>query len=86
MRKRWCDKVLFDNFPKPPYLMEIMIWEKNYTRRDLDNQATSLQDALVKAGIIPDDDFRTVAELNVKFMGIDKYDPHASIRLSTLAG
>lgn len=78
------NKVLFEHFPEPPYLIEVLIWEKDRTRRDLDNQATSLLDALVKSGIIPDDDWKMVPEINAKFMGIDKYDPHASIRISHL--
>ncbi len=76
------NKVLFEHFPEPPYSVEIYIWEKNWTRRDLDNQATSLLDAIVKAGIIPDDSFKEVPELHVEFMGVDKFDPHAAIRLS----
>ena len=61
------------------YVVRIQIWEKDRTRRDLDNQATSILDALVLAGIIPDDSVSCVVKLSVAYMGIDKYDPHADI-------
>ena len=61
------------------YDVRIKIWEKDRTRRDLDNQATSILDALVLAGIIPDDSVSCVVKLSVAYMGIDKYDPHADI-------
>jgi len=61
------------------YVVRIKIWEKDRTRRDLDNQATSILDALVLAGIIPDDSVSCVVKLSVAYMGIDKYDPHADI-------
>lgn len=64
-----------------PLKVSISIWEKDRTRRDLDNQATSILDALVEAGVIADDSVKVVQELNVRMMGIDKFDPHATVEI-----
>ena len=40
------------------YEVSIFIWTKDRTRRDLDNQATSILDALVAAKVIPDDSMK----------------------------
>ncbi|MBQ2672607.1 RusA family crossover junction endodeoxyribonuclease [Candidatus Saccharibacteria bacterium] len=64
-----------------PLKVSVFIWEKDRTRRDLDNQATSILDALVEAGVIADDSVKVVQELNVRMMGIDKFDPHALVEI-----
>lgn len=61
------------------YGISILIWTKDHTRRDLDNQATSILDALVAAGVIPDDSMKYVISLQVEFMGVDKNDPRAEV-------
>lgn len=61
------------------YDVTIYIWAKDRTRRDLDNQATSILDALVAAGVIPDDSTKYVTSLCVEFMGVDKNDPGARV-------
>lgn len=61
------------------YDVAIYIWAKDRTRRDLDNQATSILDALVAAGVIPDDSMKYVTSLCVEFMGVDKNDPRAEV-------
>ena len=60
-------------------MIAIRIYEPNFQRRDIDNQATSILDALVKAEVIVDDSFKCVEELNVKFGGVDLGDPRAVI-------
>lgn len=60
-------------------MIDIKLYEPNFQRRDLDNQATSILDALVKAEVIVDDSFKCVEELNVKFGGVDREDPRAVI-------
>ena len=61
------------------YKVTIYIWAKDHVRRDLDNQATSILDALVAAGVIPDDSMKYVISLQVEFMGVDKNDPRAEV-------
>jgi Holliday junction resolvase RusA-like endonuclease len=59
-------------------------WFKDKKRRDPDNYAASakmLQDGLVKAGILPDDNFNHVPELTIKQGGISK-QPYILIHLT----
>ncbi len=64
---------------KAAYYVEIYITEPDKRRRDLDNQATAVLDALVQAGVLPDDDNKHVQSLHVELRGYDKYDPNARI-------
>ncbi len=65
--------------------IEIQIWNKDRRRRDLDNQATAILDALVNAGIIPDDGVDFVSRIAVEYKGLDKEDPRAIIKIKELA-
>ena len=67
------------------FSIEIKVWNKDRRRRDLDNQATAILDALVLAGVIPDDGVDFVPRLKVEFMGIDREDPRAVIRIEEIA-
>lgn len=69
---------------KKAYRVFIRIAEPDKRRRDLDNQATAVLDALVCAGVLPDDDNKHVQDLHVDILGYDKYDPHATIIISEL--
>lgn len=61
--------------------IRIQIYEPNRQKRDLDNQATSILDALVKADVIVSDSFKCVEEVNVKYAGVDTDDPRAEIAI-----
>lgn len=61
------------------YRVVIGIVEPDKRRRDLDNQATAILDALVLAGILPDDDNKHLQDLHIFTLGYDKHDPHARI-------
>lgn len=63
------------------YVVNIEIYAPNAVRRDLDNQATSIFDALVRAGILADDCFKFLRAFSVKFAGIDKFNPRAVIQI-----
>lgn len=62
-----------------PCKIDIVIYEPNYTRRDLDNQATSILDALKISEIIEDDDYKHIDSMSVRYGGVDKKNPRAEI-------
>lgn len=62
--------------------VEIVIYEPNLQRRDLDNQATSILDALTRSEVIKDDSIKCVKELNVRLGGIDRENPKAIITIT----
>lgn len=63
------------------YEVTMGIWQPDHRRRDLDNQATAILDALVKAEVLPDDDAEHVQDLHVVAMGVDKSDPRVFIEI-----
>lgn len=66
------------------FKVEIKVWNKDYRRRDLDNQATAILDALTNAQIIPDDSVDFVPRLNVEFRGIDRENPRAEVKITEI--
>ena len=61
------------------YSIRMIIYNETNRRRDLDNQATSILDALTKSGAIVDDCARFVRRILVEYGGIDKDDPRAEV-------
>ena len=57
----------------------VEIWNKDARKHDLDNQLSTILDALVKAQVIPDDSQTTVQKVTCEYMGVDKDDPRAEI-------
>lgn len=59
------------------------LYPKSKRRMDLTNSLSAIQkfadDALVELGVIPDDDYKTVARVEYEFGGIDKEDPRAEL-------
>lgn len=58
--------------PQGKYSVSMYFWRENNVRRDLDNMATSVLDALVLAGALEDDNVNSVHELHIYDMGVDK--------------
>ncbi len=62
-----------------PCSVAVTIYEPDAHRRDLDNQLTSILDALVRAGVITDDSNANVYGVSVRYGGIDRENPRADI-------
>jgi|GEM_PF-1189288 len=63
--------------------LEVIVefYNKDAHRRDIDNQLTSVMDALVKGGVIPDDSQAHVVQEVVRFAGVDSVDPRAEVTI-----
>lgn len=57
----------------------VEVWNKDKRKHDLDNQVSTILDALVKAKILPDDSQETVWKIQATYKGVDKDDPRALI-------
>ena len=63
------------------YFVKFDLYAGNNIRRDLDNQATTLFDALVKAGALADDSRNFIEGFAVYDKGVDKKNPRAEIAI-----
>ena len=63
--------------------LSIMFYVKDNRRRDLDNMLTTIQDALVKSGMLEDDSWKY---LRIGFVDaeLDKDNPRAEITLKSI--
>ena len=67
--------------PQGKYSVSMYFWRENNVRRDLDNMATSVLDALVLAGALEDDNINSVHELHIYDMGVDKANVGVRVHL-----
>lgn len=67
--------------PQGKYSVSMYFWRKNNVRKDLDNMATSVMDALVLAGALEDDNINNVGELHIYDMGVDKDKEGVSVHI-----
>lgn len=67
------------------YEIDITITQPNMVRRDLDNQASTIMDALTKAGAIADDCWQFVRKITVQAGGVSK-TPGADITITINQG
>ena len=75
---RWqIDEDVFDC----PVEVRLKVWLKDRRRRDGDNQYTMVQDALVEAGLLEDDDYKHIPKHSVELMGYDKEDPRIEVEI-----
>lgn len=82
MSTEFCEQVLKHHWkPSGRYAVDMYFTRKDNTRRDLDNMATSVLDALVLAGALPDDNIKYVSELHIYDMGVDKEHAGVSVHL-----
>lgn len=63
--------------------LSIMFYVKDNRRRDLDNMLTTIQDALVKAGILIDDSWKNL-KIGAVDAKLDKDNPRAEITIKSV--
>lgn len=77
--KTHTDRLIEANAKGTTYGIKMTIYNETARRRDLDNQATSILDALTKSGAIVDDCAKYVRKLVIEYGGIDRLNPRAEI-------
>lgn len=64
-----------------PIAVNVVFYFKQDNRRDLDNAAGGVMDALTQSGIIPDDSVKYISCITLQFGGVDKNNPRTEIYL-----
>ena len=64
-----------------PITLRLVFYNKDNIRRDLDNQLSTVLDAMRHAGVIAEDDNKHINKLLVEYGGLDKANPHCEIIL-----
>lgn len=67
-----------------PISIAVVFYYDSNRRRDLDNGLSSIMDALVDAGIIEDDNYKFVDNIDVSYGGYDKINPRCEIYIDEL--
>lgn len=79
--KTHTERLIEANANETTYGIKMTIYNETNRRRDLDNQATSILDALTKSGAIVDDCAKYVRKLVIEYGGIDRKNPRAEIMI-----
>lgn len=66
-----------------PVKMEIVIYNPDLRKRDLDNQLCSINDA-IKGILFEEDDGKVLQDIHIRWGGVDKENPRAEITISPL--
>lgn len=75
------EQVLDANRKNTRYAIAFEIWRGNNIRRDLDNQITTLLDALTESFAIVDDSYKYLKQITAIDRGVDKENPRAEITI-----
>ena len=70
--------------PKGKYSVSMYFTRKDNVRRDLDNLATSVLDALVLGGALQDDNIKSVSELHIYDMGVNEQEVGVQVQLEQM--
>ena len=64
-----------------PVSLRLVFYNKDNIRRDLDNQLSTVLDAMRHAGVIAEDDNKHINKLLVEYGGLDKANPRCEIMI-----
>lgn len=64
---------------KYPISLRVVFFWRDLRRHDIDNSISSVQDSLVDAGIIIDDDFNHINKIIGEYGGLDRVNPRCEI-------
>lgn len=70
--------------PEGKYSVSMYFTRKDNVRRDLDNLATSVLDALVLGGALQDDNIKSVSELHIYDMGVNEQEVGVQVQLEQM--
>lgn len=65
-----------------PCVVKVAFYAHDARLFDLTNKAESVMDLLVDAGFLSDDNISVVRNLEIAFMGIDRKNPRAEVKIS----
>ena len=65
----------------PPYSIYVDVYAVDETRADLSNKFESIADTLVDAGILEDDNWFVLDEVQLRFGGVDREDPRIEVEI-----
>mgnify|MGYP000353078990 FL=1 len=64
---------------------EMILFAPDLANADLSNKWEGLADSMVKAGIVPDDNWWLMSEVHLKFGGLDRENPRAVVKIWKLS-
>ncbi len=67
-----------------PGKVTLKLYPKTRRRADLTNKAESVMDLIVECGVIEDDTWFVVPEIDLRFMGVDKDHPRCEVEIEVL--
>lgn len=73
-----------DAFEGKKVEVRVDIWNRDNRNHDLDNQVSTVLDALVKAKVLSDDSQHTIVKIIARYMGIDKFDPRVEVTIEVV--
>lgn len=76
-------RLLSINELKPPYSIAYKVYAPDKRVSDLTNKIEGVNDCLVKAGVIKDDNWFLLNQLSVVFAGVDKGSPRIEVEITS---
>jgi len=67
----------------PPYLICYNVYSPDKRCADLTNKIEGINDALVKSGIISDDNWFLLREVTARFVAVDRINPRIEVEITS---